>query len=202
MKCWPNQLGRLIAITCAAWLFSQSPAAAQSLTKATIRPISTPKSEAYDWHQIEQQIEYSPQDAPVVAPGANASDKLFRPITSLDLDIRNAEQKRPQDRATELLNYSQRDWSAFEPISLAYLWEAPDIRFQPLYFQDIALERYGQTCRPGQQVAQSAVHFGVNFLTLPYHLIIDPSWNCDTPYGYCRPGSNAPCIRERFLYPY
>lgn len=217
MFCRASSFQRIQTVVWATWfgvalVSLTQQAQGQSLTRATIRPISTPRESAqretgattspYDWNSLEHQIEFSPQEAPLTQPGATSTDKLLRPISTINLDIRSGDQKRPQDRSIELLDSSQRDWSTFEPVSLAYLWEAPNIRYQPLYFEDIALERYGQTCRPGQQVAQSAIHFGVSFLTLPYHLMIDPSWNCDTNYGYCRPGSDTPLIRQRFLYPY
>lgn len=202
MRVWQKFLKRVALSAGLIWVCQVGLVAAQSVTKATIRPIATPAYDSQSWNTIEQQIEYATQDAPSVAPGASTTDKLFRPITAVNIDILPGAGKRPTDRAGDLANYNTRDWSNFEPVSLAYLWEAPDIRYQPLYFEDIALERYGQTCNPVRQVAQSATHFGVSFLTLPYHLMIDPSWNCDTNYGYCRPGSDTPFVLQRFIYPY
>ncbi len=79
-----------------------------------------------------------------------------RTILETRIDIRDFSQTRPKDRSAELIGKSQSDWSMFSPPPSIFTWAAPNIRYQPLYYQDIALERYGQTacglrrarCRP------------------------------------------------------
>ncbi len=144
------------------------------------------------------QLNVSPHDGPANQDDVKGS--LLRPIQEISLNIQNQTGQLPQSRAGELLTHMDYRWPQFEPAHSFFAWESPNIGYQPLYFEDVALERYGQTCRPGRQVLQSTVHFGASFLTLPYHLFIDPSWNCETPYGYCRPGEIAPFTYSRFLY--
>ena len=66
--------------------------------------------------------------------------------------------------------------------------------------ENAALERYGYTHRPIWQPVASGLHFTRSLLFLPYNMYYDPPWKCMTPLGYCRPGSPAPQLRERWFY--
>ncbi len=63
--------------------------------------------------------------------------------------------------------------------------------YNPLYFQDVQLERYGHTygCL---QPAVSLGRFGVQLIGLPYQMALDPPCKCVYPLGYYRPGECAP----------
>ena len=81
-----------------------------------------------------------------------------------------------------------RDWAA-----ISYAWEAPVARHQPLYFEDIELERYGNEY-PIIQPALSAAHFYGSFASLPYQASLpDNAWfHCVHDLGYNRPGNCSP----------
>lgn len=81
-----------------------------------------------------------------------------------------------------------------------FAWTAPDIKYQPLYFEDVRLERYGQTAGPVKEVVQSAAHFLGCSLILPLNMMHEPAQSCDTPLGYCRPGNVNPYITKRLWY--
>ncbi|HMP78941.1 MAG TPA: hypothetical protein PKD54_05780 [Pirellulaceae bacterium] len=169
----------------------------QPLPTPLVIMASEPRLDAleFDLHQLA----LNSQD-PEPEGDRHVQDSLFRPIQQISLEINKHRGQVPEDRAAQLIQQIENRWPLFEPSYSIFCWEAPNIGYQPLYFEDVALERYGQTCHPGRQVVASTVHFGASFLTLPYHLMIDPSWNCESPYGYCRPGDIAPCTRPRFFY--
>ena len=81
-----------------------------------------------------------------------------------------------------------------------YAWAAPNIKHNPLYFEDVALERYGQTKGLFRQPVASGLHFLKSAAFLPYHSIYDPVHSCDGPLGYCRPGSHVNCVSQRHYF--
>lgn len=78
-------------------------------------------------------------------------------------------------------------------------WQATNFFHRPLYFDDTPLERYGQTAHPLLQPVISGGRFFGTFLVLPYKMGIDRTGDCVSTMGYYRPGSCAPCIRERLV---
>ncbi len=73
-----------------------------------------------------------------------------------------------------------------------FAWCASNIWYNPLYFQDVQLERYGHTyCEPLQPLV-SVGRFGVQLIALPYQMGIDPPCKKDYALGYYRPGDCAP----------
>lgn len=121
-------------------------------------------------------------------------------IRAISLDIREKSDRAPQDVATKLLDSQSGRWSSFAPAPKVYAWAAPNIRYQPLYFEDVALERYGQTKSPGRQAVRSGVHFFTSVGLLPWHLCQDPPQSCDYPLGFCRPGDDVPCTDQKLFY--
>lgn len=73
-----------------------------------------------------------------------------------------------------------------------YCWTAPDFFHNPLYFEQVNLERYGQGTYEGLQPAASAAHFFATIPILPYK-IGGQEW-CERVYtlGHRRPGNCNP----------
>jgi hypothetical protein len=78
---------------------------------------------------------------------------------------------------------------AFAPSVFA--WQASNICYQPLYYEDPQLERYGhsypffvQPFAIGRMTIQAA--------GIPYQMVIDPCWSSVYPLGYYRPGECSP----------
>ncbi|MEO6810540.1 MAG: hypothetical protein ABI353_15600 [Isosphaeraceae bacterium] len=95
-------------------------------------------------------------------------------------------------------------------------WAAAATGHGPLYFQDAALERYGQSLeqaagpfgrflsyplddpKQSQQRNQflqpwySIGKFATQIALLPYHLVVDPPWEAEWDLGYYRPGDRIP----------
>ncbi|MCA9212663.1 MAG: hypothetical protein KDB27_06350 [Planctomycetales bacterium] len=78
-------------------------------------------------------------------------------------------------------------------------WQASNFLHRPLYFDDTPLERYGQSRFPVLQPVVSGAKFFGTFAVLPYKMGIDRTGDCVSSLGYYRPGSCAPCIRERVI---
>lgn len=79
----------------------------------------------------------------------------------------------------------------------AFYWLPSEVAFQPLYFDDVPLERYGQSVCPVIQPVLSGVHFFGMFPIMPYKIGVDRTHDCISSLGYYRPGSAAPCVRQR-----
>ncbi|MBI1249271.1 hypothetical protein GC197_15680 [bacterium] len=71
------------------------------------------------------------------------------------------------------------------------MWEAPALYHQPLYFEEVNLERYGNQHRHLQPV-YSAAHFFANTLALPYKMGAYPPSERIYTLGYHRPGDWNP----------
>jgi hypothetical protein len=78
-------------------------------------------------------------------------------------------------------------------VSTMFNWEAVAICHKPLYFEDVVLERYGQTRHPCLQPVVSAAKFYATFPLLPYKMALDRPHQCQYNLGYYRPGSPTPC---------
>ena len=71
-------------------------------------------------------------------------------------------------------------------------WDAPNFFHYPLYFEDPALERYGHTHHPLVQPVASIGRFGVQLLSMPYQMTIDPPCREVYSLGWYRPGECVP----------
>jgi len=121
-------------------------------------------------------------------------------IRGINVDIREKSFNVPEDRSEQLLYSGGSQWSSFASTPKVFAWVAPDIRYQPLYFEDVALERYGQTAGPYQQSALSAVHMFKSFVLLPHQMRHDAPGSCDSPLGFCRPGNQVPYTIQRTYF--
>lgn len=84
---------------------------------------------------------------------------------------------------------------------LHYCWFASDVYYNPLYFEDIEVERYGHIYCPWfVQPVASVGKFGVQLLGMPYQATIHPIWERQTPLGHYRPGEFAPY--KHYLIPW
>jgi hypothetical protein len=121
-------------------------------------------------------------------------DSRDRPLSAITTDIAPKATKLPEDFSTEII--------VNEPVPIPrvaeyFYWEAPELWHHPLYFDDVQLERYGQTPKPKLQPFLSGAHFFGTLPLLPYKMGIDPPKSCVTNLGYYRPGSPAPCVGRR-----
>ncbi|MBX3412545.1 MAG: hypothetical protein KF708_07645 [Pirellulales bacterium] len=90
--------------------------------------------------------------------------------------------------------------SIFEPRAwplTTFTWKASALCHKPLYFEEMALERYGHSTGPLTQPFVSGAHFFVTLPILPYLMGVEPPCECIYDLGYYRPGSCAPYM----IYP-
>ncbi len=130
-------------------------------------------------------------------------DRVWPPkrIADIDVDPRDASERKPPDKsATVIDSASPLHWYNASYAYQVFHWTAPNILYQPLYFEDVALERYGQERWGHFDVTRSAVLFYGNALALPHNAWKMPPHSCDTPLGFARPGSPAPATRHHLLY--
>jgi len=73
-----------------------------------------------------------------------------------------------------------------------FTWKASGTCHKPLYFEDVALERYGHSWNPVVEPFVSAGHFFVSVPLLPYNMGLRPPNECVYTLGYYRPGNCAP----------
>lgn len=76
--------------------------------------------------------------------------------------------------------------------STAVFWQASNVTHNPLYFEDVGLERSGHTFSEYVQPFVSLGHFGVQVVALPYTMALDPAWKDESTLGYHRPGECQP----------
>ena len=111
----------------------------------------------------------------------------------------------------EFVPLARRDWAPNRKV-----WAASGVCSKPLYFQDAALERYGQTAEQyvgplgrflsyplddqtqsnqRNQIVQpffSIGLFAAQIAMLPYNMLVDPPWEAQYDLGYYRPGDRVP----------
>lgn len=79
-------------------------------------------------------------------------------------------------------------------------WMASNLAHDPLYFEDVSLERYGHAYPAGVQPFVSISKFGLQAIGLPYQMALNPV-DCEQyPLGYDRPGDVAPHLRYRIPF--
>lgn len=78
-----------------------------------------------------------------------------------------------------------------------YHWMASNLHHNPLYFEDVSLERYGHTYPYGLQPFVSLSKFSCQVVGLPYQMALNPAWCDEYALGYYRPGDCAPKLRYR-----
>lgn len=81
-----------------------------------------------------------------------------------------------------------------------FQWEAANVFHNPLYFEDVSLERYGHAYPCGLQPAVSLAKFGVQAIGLPYQIALDPVWRRHYALGYYRPGDPAPYLHYQIPF--
>lgn len=122
------------------------------------------------------------------------------PVAALGVDIRPPEGDLPPDHARNSYAHlqdrfhcpgTQRDWC-----EKSFYWNASLLNHQPLYFEDVNLERHGFSHGKLQPLVSGAKFFGT-LPTLPYQMCARPPQTTRYTLGESRPGSQAPYVHER-----
>ncbi len=104
----------------------------------------------------------------------------------------------------ELWNLPTRCGSGYESlegrqfVNSIVQWKASVACHNPLYFEQVQLERYGHETGPVLQPLISSAHFLLTIPMLPYKMAINPPNECQYALGYYRPGDCAPYMMQPF----
>lgn len=79
-------------------------------------------------------------------------------------------------------------------------WEPTNLWYNPLYFEDPGLERYGHTRRDWVQPFVSTGRFFGQIATMPYQMALHPAKSQEYALGYYQPGEWAP--KKRYQVPF
>lgn len=165
--------------------------AEKGLTQFKIKPTSAAPG-GFVVQQAPSDKNEGPTNDEVTALGAD-----IRPICALTTNIAIPGKDVPPDYAQ--LRFARegeefytsgigRPWLHYN-----YYWQASGFCHQPLYFEEVNLERYGYTCKcQCLQPVCSAAHFFGTVPLLPYMMVTQPPCSCQYTLGYYRPGSWAP----------
>ncbi len=96
----------------------------------------------------------------------------------------------PSECLIEQVAYAPRRWA---PMKMT--WTASNLCHNPLYFEDVNLERYGHTHGPLLEPLVQSAHFFGNIAVLPYKMGVHTPHECQYALGYYRPGNCAPWIK-------
>ena len=172
-------------------------------SRGQIRPMRVSRQVMYQENAPKQNNNTQSQnnDDEQRKPYQSNQVQRFKSINEIDIDIRDRAKLKPKSRPLMVMTTAsyqyKKDWA-----DRVVSWAAPNIRYQPLYFEHVSSERYGQTYRPVIQSAVNSAHFFGSLITVPKKWIQQRPFQCVSPLGYCRPGNLAPYTRERQFLPY
>lgn len=87
-----------------------------------------------------------------------------------------------------------RGWAEAE-----FAWKPAEIAHHPSYFDDVPLERYGQTHDRKLQPIYSGARFLTDFIALPYKAARDKPHSRVFTHGLDAAGNDTPCVRQKWL---
>jgi hypothetical protein len=141
---------------------------------------------------VRQEVLPEPVETPAFRPGEGEVniDRFTRRLTEVPLDIRNTAGTMPED--VSLAAFPEAPIASVPgpapgraEVPVAYSpWT---ICFRPLYFEEVRLERYGDT-HGILQPAISGAHFFGSVVALPYKMTVRPPRSCECSNGFSRPG--------------
>jgi hypothetical protein len=148
--------------------------------------------------ELEDESQDEGEDATEPASASIELGTISTTTRGLKVNILETHADVPEDQSYRLARQAGIHSSPVASEKL-FAWAAPNIRYQRLYFEDVPLERYGQTPCGLRQTILSGAHFYKSAILLPYQAISHPPKDCDWPLGFCRPGAETPFVWERHL---
>jgi hypothetical protein len=125
--------------------------------------------------------------APRLGPQPCPSPRDLKPLNQISNKIDAEPGEFPSECGLGDEAFDPRQWSM-----TTYTWKATGLCHKPLYFEDVQLERYGNSCSPLLQPVISGAHFFASATILPYKMGLEAPCECIYPLGTYRPGSCAP----------
>ncbi len=199
-----------VALACAACCLLANAEAVAKTTFPATRAYHRQQPTVDRWNEPAAEVENLP--APSTSspsldesandsaePGANWAPK---PLSELSTNIVLPGGVLPRDysseRAPQVAFFDPGGATRGWPVN-SFHWVASCFCTNPLYFEEINLERYGYGCSllgpcssNSLQSAVSAAHFFATVPILPYKMAVDCPGECDYTLGHYRPGSCPP----------
>jgi len=137
--------------------------------------------------------------AQVKCPTPEQIEAQFKPLRKIKIELDPPPGDLPIDCSKQLFadpaerfpGGDLRPWAEVE-----FTWVPTELAHQPLYFDDVPLERYGQSVAPLFQPICSGARFFGTLPVLPYKVALDPPHSLVSTLGYYRPGSPSPCVHQ------
>ena len=121
-----------------------------------------------------------------------ANGSLFKPLSDIKPILQSDGQRQPQDCSvahfTSQLSGSESRFHG----DIAFHWRPTNFFHMPAYFDDVPLERYGQSRRPCLQPVVSGAKFALQLPMTPYKIGIDRPHDCISTLGHRPPGDCVP----------
>jgi hypothetical protein len=128
-------------------------------------------------------------------PSIEEARRQFKRLTEIDLSLYAQDRQLPPDCSEEIFGGTQSAGRMTNSLNVVN-WAPTNLFHQPLYFDDVPLEQYGQSICPHLQPVISGARFFLTVPAMPYKIGVDHPFDCVTTLGYYRPGNCAPCMKE------
>ena len=122
-------------------------------------------------------------------------ESLFKPIGEIRLHLPDDGKRLPPDCSQLFSEARDGNYRRFDT-NFCFHWEPTNFLRRPVYFDDVPLERYGQSKSELLQPGISASRFVLSTPMLPYRMALDPPWRCVSNLGHRPPGDCVPCIKQ------
>lgn len=146
------------------------------------------------------QVQNEEKKAETDAKDAELVELDLKPLRSLSISVKPPTGELPKNTAAAHLDKiprqvivmgSSRDWNL-----VTKEWEAPSVAYNPLYFEEPNLERFGYNYGIAQPFISAGRFFG-RVAILPYMIGAYPLHEDRYALGYARPGDNPPYQVEK-----
>lgn len=152
--------------------------------------------------EVPAEAQPEAKTGPIVSPAVSTAPK-FKSIRDISLDIappklvddRGRPFPSPMDYAAEVFDHVPpfaRDADIDYRYNSLIAPEGLEFCYQPLYFEEVNLERYGRSFGILQPVV-SAGQFYSRIPLLPYHVFAQPARRCTYHPHWTLPGYRIPC---------
>ncbi len=121
---------------------------------------------------------------------------LFKPLRDIEARMPSDDNRLPPDCSGPYFqSRTTGDTRRFDTITSMH-WQPTNFFHMPAYFDNVPLERYGQTKHPRLEPVLSGVKFALALPILPYKMGVDRPHDCVTTLGHLPPGDCVPCIKQ------
>ena len=182
-----NQLAfHVLAASTALWL--------TSLGAVAQVPVPQPAPDQ-NAGQIPPEPFFGTDQADIDCPPPEAAQSQFRDLSEITVGMQLEGKTLPPDCSQNVFQGEQASVPLRDTF-VNFQWAPMNFFHRPLYFEDVPLERYGQSVCPHWQPVISGGRFFLTLPILPYKMGADHPHECVTTLGYRRPGICAPCVMQ------